>query len=116
MNRLILLLLINIPLFAISQDTIQKSDYLRKGDFVYYNDHLFTGTAIKKAESGQIVAEEHFTNGFANGIWKEWYISGEKKFEGAFVNGKNEGVWIQWNKDGSVQRKLVFKDGQLVSE
>ncbi|MBL0103146.1 MAG: hypothetical protein IPP51_04955 [Bacteroidetes bacterium] len=111
MNRLILLLLINIPLFAISQDTIQKSDYLRKGDFVYYNDHLFTGTAIKKAESGQIVAEEHFTNGLANGIWKEWYISGEKKFEGAFVNGKMKGFGFNGTKMEVCSGSLCLKTG-----
>lgn len=99
---------------GLTQDTIQTSDYLRKGDKVFYNDSLFTGIAIKKAANGQIINEEHYENGIAHGTWREWYDTGEKKFIGAFKNGINDGVWIQWKRDGTVQRKLTFKNGQLV--
>lgn len=97
-----------------AQDTIQTSDYLRKGDKVFYNDSLFTGIAVEKADNGQVINEEHYKNGIANGTWREWYDTGEKKFIGAFKNGINDGVWTQWYRDGKVQRKLTFKNGQLV--
>jgi antitoxin component YwqK of YwqJK toxin-antitoxin module len=114
--RLIILVL---TLFAFSsiglaQDTIQTSDYLRKEDKVYYNDSLFTGIAIEKADNGQIINEEHYENGIPQGKWREWYDTGETKFIGAFKNGINDGVWTQWYRDGKVQRKLTFKNGQLV--
>ncbi|PKP19254.1 MAG: hypothetical protein CVU05_11805 [Bacteroidetes bacterium HGW-Bacteroidetes-21] len=112
--RLIVLGILLLPMVSYSQDTITKSDYKRIGDLVYYNDSIFSGIAIKKAENGQIIVEEHFENGLAHGLWKEWYKTGEKKFEGAFVNGKNDGVWIQWFADGKIQRKLTFKNGQII--
>jgi len=112
--KLIALGLILLPIFSYSQDTIIKSNYTRRGDLVYYNDSLYTGVAIEKAENGQIITEEHYKSGLAHGLWKEWYKTGEKKFEGAFVEGKNDGTWIQWHSDGSIQRKLTFKNGQLV--
>ena len=98
---------------TVSQKTISKSEYVRKGDTVYYHDSLFTGTAIKKADNGQIIAEEHYDNGIANGLWKEWYATGKRKFEGKFTNGKNDGEWTQWYEDGTVQRKLNFENGIL---
>lgn len=111
------ILILSLFLFStvgLAQDTIQTSDYLRKGDKVFYKDKLFTGIAIERAENGQVTKEEHYENGLAHGTWKEWYDTGEKKFIGDFKNGVNEGVWTQWKKDGSIQRKLTFKNGQLV--
>lgn len=90
----------------------------RKGDSVFFIGKPFTGKAIKRKRSDEykdpIVGEEWYTNGVADGNWKEWYISGEKKFEGAFKNGKNDGVWIEWGKNGTVKRKLTFKNGLLI--
>ena len=105
--------------YGFSQNTILKSEYVRKGvkgDTVYYHNHLFTGIAVKKAINGQIIIEEHYENGLANGLWKEWYPSGKKKFEGGFNHGKNDGLWTQWYEDGSIQRKMLFKsDGSVIT-
>lgn len=113
------LTLLIISLFALStiglaQDTIQTSDYLRKGDKVFHYDSLFTGIAVKKADNGQTINEEHYEIGIAHGTWREWYDTGEKKFIGAFKNGINDGVWTQWYRDGKVQRKLTFENGKLI--
>ena len=111
------LLILNLFAFStigLAQDTIQTSDYLRKGDKVFYNDSLFSGIAVKKADNGQIVNEELYENGIAHGPWRECYDTGEKKFIGAFKDGINDGVWTQWYRDGKVQRKLTFKNGKLV--
>jgi antitoxin component YwqK of YwqJK toxin-antitoxin module len=93
-----------------------KSEYVRKGNLVLYHDSLFSGVAIHKTDSGQIVAIENYKNGLADGTWKEWYKTGELKFEGAYKEGLNDGVWTQWYIDGRVQRKLTFVNGKLVSD
>lgn len=117
------ILILSIILFGFkegfSQKIISTSEYVRKGerkDTVYYQDSLFTGIAIKKAENGQIIAEEHYENGIANGLWKEWYKTGKRKFEGRFSKGKNEGEWIQWYEDGKIQRKLTFENGIYIDK
>jgi len=114
-KQILLFVLIISIIFAFGQTVIQNaistSEYVRKGNSVYYHDTLFTGTAIKKADNGQIIVEEHYENGIANGLWKEWYATGKKKFEGKFVDGKNDGEWIQWYEDGTVQRKINFENG-----
>jgi len=111
---ILILSLLTFSTVGLAQDTIKTSDYVRKGDKVFFNDSLFTGIAIENAENGQVINEEHYENGLAHGTWKEWYDTGEKKFIGDFKNGINDGVWTQWYRDGKVQRKLTFKNGQLV--
>ena len=111
---ILILSLLTISTVGLAQDTIKTSKYVRKDDKVFFNDSLFTGIAIEKAENGQVINEEHYENGHAHGTWKEWYDTGETKFIGGFKNGINDGVWTQWYRDGKVQRKLTFKNGQLV--
>ncbi|MEI7595779.1 MAG: hypothetical protein WCK02_08540 [Bacteroidota bacterium] len=101
---------------AYSQDTINKSEYIRNGEFVFYKDSLYTGIALEKTENGKVISEEKYKNGVANGIWKEWFKSGEKKFEGNFTNGKGNGTWTQWHEDGSIQRKITFNNGKVIEE
>lgn len=120
MKRILIMLSLNIwAVLSYGQVTISTSEYIRRGplaDSVYYEGKLFTGTAIKKAENGQIIAEEHYENGIANGIWREWYPTGKQKFTGKFNDGKNDGEWIQWYEDGSIQRKVLFKNGKMIME
>lgn len=111
---LLILCLFGFSIIGLAQDTIQTSGYLRKGDKVFYNGSLFTGIAIKKADNGQIINEEHYEKGIAHGIWREYYETGEQKFIGAFKNGINDGVWTQWYRDGKIQRKLTFENGKLI--
>ena len=116
MKKLIVIsLLLFVGSYGFGQtDTISTSDYIRKGEIVYYKDSLFTGVALKKAENGQVVEEQLYKNGKAHGLWREWYATGEKKFEGSFVNGVGDGDWIQWNKEGKSTKELTFKDGRVV--
>lgn len=112
-----LFLFVNFLGFRVSaQDTIMRKEYTRKGNLVYYKDSLFTGVALKKSGNGIVVAEERYSKGLADGLWREWWESGEKKFEGAFLNGKNDGVWTEWYPDGKVKKKLIFNNGQFVKE
>lgn len=114
MRLFLTLTLLAFSTIGLAQDTIKTSDYVRKGDKVFYNDSLFTGIAVKKADNGQVINEEHYEKGIAHGTWREWYDTGEKKFIGAFKNGVNDGVWTQWYRDGKVQRKLTFEKGQVI--
>ncbi len=115
--RIFIFLLI-VSRSAFAQVTIDKAQLVRNGDSVFYAGKPFTGKAITRKSSDEyknaIVGEEWYSNGVADGNWKEWYISGEKKFEGAFKNGKNDGVWIEWEKDGTIKRKLTFTNGLLI--
>jgi len=115
MKKLLFILIVCCSLNGFGQiDTINTSDYVRKGDVVYCNDTLFTGVALKKAVNGQVIEEQIYKAGVAHGFWREWYASGEKKFEGTFINGVGDGVWIQWNKKGNPVKEMTFKDGKVV--
>jgi len=106
----IILFIIFGHVVGFSQQTINKSEYIRKGGhpeleyggIVYYHDSLFTGTAIERISNGQIICEEHYEKGKPHGLWKHWYKTGEKKFEGRWNHGEPEGPWIIWKKDGTI--------------
>lgn len=119
MRRIALCLLLIIACGStFAQHTIDKAQLARKGDSVFFAEKPFTGIAITRKSSPEykdpVVGEESYSNGVADGTWKEWYISGEKKFEGAFKNGRNDGIWIEWAKDGTIKKKLTFKNGLLI--
>ena len=118
LNKSLILLLLASTTNVFSQMIVDRDQLTRKGDTVFLTTKLYTGKAIRRKRSDTykdpIIGEEYFKNGLADGLWKEWYVSGEKKFEGAFKNGVNDGIWIEWNIDGTVKRKLTFNNGLLI--
>jgi tetratricopeptide (TPR) repeat protein len=49
-----------------------------------------------------------------NGIWTEWYESGELKRFVDYVQGKPHGVEITWNRDGEVISRVQYRHGERI--
>jgi len=46
-----------------------------------------------------------------DGVWTEWYESGQKKSEGEYVLGKRVGVWTEWHANGQKASETEYVDG-----
>ena len=57
------------------------------------------------------MSEVHFKNGKRDGVYKEWYKSGRKKFLRHYKNGIENGVRKKWDKDGKLTFQGNFVDG-----
>lgn len=61
---------------------------------------------------GGIVDEK----GKRQGVWIEYFISGEKKSEGKFADGKKDGVWNYFFQNGDVEQVGAYKNGKAFGE
>ena len=117
-NHIIISLLFLLIGCSTELDTLQK-----RGDTYYEinSEEPFSGTIIKKYESGQEQTEGYLKNGREDGVWTYWYENGQKSLEGTFKDWKPDGLstlwyengqkkqegteneWTYWNEDGSVK-------------
>ena len=112
-NYLIISLLILLIGCSTDLDTLED----RVG--VYYkinSEEPFSGTIIKKYESGQEQTKGYLKNGRKDGLWTRWYKNGQKWMEGTFKDGKGDGKGTGWYENGQKKFEENYKDGELISE
>ena len=49
-----------------------------------------------------------------NGLYKEYYPSGELRIDGNYDKGYEEGIWKYYRKTGKIKTKGKFKNGEKV--
>jgi antitoxin component YwqK of YwqJK toxin-antitoxin module len=74
-------------------------------------------TAREKYENGKPRIEREIAkysdNHFeADGVYREYYPSGQLFVEGQFKKGRQDGTWTYWYENGKENRKAIYKDGQ----
>ncbi len=116
MKTILLLLLIVTSYIGFAQDTINRNDYIRIDDTVYYNAKAYTGVAVKKDANGSIVSLEQYRDGVAHGIWEEWYPTGEKQAQMTIEYGVPNGYYILWDTKGNIISKHKFVNGEIEDE
>ena len=67
-------------------------------------------------ETGQMKLEAHYKAEREHGSFKQWYENGQQRAQSHFINGKKQGAEYAWDKDGKVTSKLMYKDGQVISQ
>lgn len=66
---------------------------------VMYDD----GTGVRETfwPNGQPRTSYHQQKGNTEGLFQQWYESGQKQFEATFVSGRLHGEFRSWHEDGS---------------
>lgn len=75
---------------------------LRDGEWLTYDD---TGK--------QVLSEEHYADGKAEGVQKTWYPSGKLRLEESRKQGQLHGRLTEWNEKGEKVRELNFVENKL---
>ena len=72
----------------------------------------YTGWAKRIWDNGQIKALGQITDGMKDGLWTEWYESGNKLTEVNYKAGKMDGITTLWHENGKKQSESKYKDGK----
>lgn len=102
-----------------------------------YQKGLKNGKSFAYYSDGKTADETEWLNGKLNGIWREFYPSGNKKSEISYLDGKRQGnsriyfesgqtqieglydndqcagTWKFYNPEGKIKLKLEYKEGTL---
>jgi antitoxin component YwqK of YwqJK toxin-antitoxin module len=97
----------------------------------------YTGWAKEMYDNGQMAGLAQFKDGKPDGLWYDWYENGRKKGESNYKDGylmsaqggkpnghqcpeidvrDGNGVVVLYNNDGTEDRRLTYKDGELIEE
>ena len=107
-NHIIISLLILLIGCSTDLDTLED----RVG--VYYkinSEEPFSGTIIKKYESGQEQTKGYLKNGREDGVWTTWYENGQKSSEGNYKDGEYDGLHNTWYENGQKSFEGNYEDG-----
>ena len=89
------------------------------GNLIYYkgSEKLFTGTVQVFGTDGSKQKEYGVSNGLRNGLWAEWYESGEKLMEANWNEGKKFGPTTWWYENGQKWKEIHYdENGKLVEK
>ena len=88
-------------------------------------DGLFEGTTgevpknglfIEYYESGEKKSERILRNGKEDGLCTIWYDNGQLRFEGTYKDGKSNGLLRGWKSNGKLDWESTYEDGKLISD
>ena len=65
--------------------------------------------------SGQMKYTRNYKNGQRHGLWEEWYENGQKKYKSNYKNNKYHGFCEEWHENGQKKSEEHKKDGETVN-
>ena len=74
-----------------------------------YLGHLLEGEFVRLNGQGTLAEKGLFKNGFKNGEWKCWYLTGELKSEQVWRNGKSAQTRFEYSIDGEKIKYRFYK-------
>jgi len=78
------------------------------------------GMRVERYDSGQKKAEWHVSQvdgeSVPDGIWQEWYETGEKKLQGTYSRGLKVGAWTGWHTNGKESLSGTYVNGKEEGE
>tara|TARA_R110001592_G_scaffold237306_11_gene496352 strand:- start:7122 stop:7733 length:612 start_codon:yes stop_codon:yes gene_type:complete len=80
---------------------------------VYYDNILFTGTSVKKYNSGVVAETIEYKQGKRNGLRKKWFENGKLSYEANYISNKLDGTTRSWWISGQLKTESHIVDGKL---
>lgn len=81
-----------------------------------YKGKPFTGFIIEyfPNKMGVIESEIEYTNGYQEGVEREFYENGNMKYEFHTKNNMLDGVTKRWDEDGNLISEKIWEKGKLI--
>ncbi len=105
---------------------IQKDEFYQSGNVKFTGSYLNNkpiGIHRYYDEEGVVTRSEEYNSdgvligkgvvdleGFRDGMWTNFYETGEVKSKGSYTDGKKDGIWEFFYKSGKIEQKGNFKD------
>jgi len=131
--KILLLILILYPFSFIQSKVYKLSDlvflnglYHEKNTKKIFNGHVqgivnvkivkgrYDGLYKQFFTSGQLRTKGFYDNGVKNGLWESYHENGILHSKGIYKNGFWEGLWVDHYEDGSIRSKGFYRNGKLI--
>jgi hypothetical protein len=86
------------------RDALQK--FLRDGERLWSGEVYSNAVAIDVSVYKKPVRPDNFS-----GVWTEYYVDGQKSFQGAFINGIPDGRHVHWWPRGPISYEETYRNG-----
>ena len=101
----IVLLTLLVPSLALGVDWYDLVE--REGlNYEKFSDVPFTGRVTGESEG-------FLKNGKIDGIWRQYYSSGQLWTKGTYKDGKSDGPSVMFHENGQLWTKGTYKDGKI---
>ena len=117
-----------------TENTANEKDLTREnisiditdGNFIKYhpNGKLKTKGIIKNGKrtgiwksyhtNGNIYSENKYKKGILNGKTAAYYPNGNVQYMGLYINNKKDDSWFFYLEDGTLDKEILFKDGEKI--
>lgn len=92
----------------------EKAAFIGKG----LKDSTFFLVDCFDINTGKLSMSVHFLDSLLSnfeGLYKDYYVSGQIKEEGYFANGERQGEWSLWDSTGLKTLSILFEKGKQLS-
>lgn len=93
---------------------VDEHDLDLDDDITIFEGQRFTGTSRLFHPNGVLERELHFSEGFEEGLCREWYSNGQLSCEWNARRGAVDGIEIEWNSDGTLKARFYYVQGVKV--
>lgn len=101
-------------IFGLFKDKlIKKTVNSDKGLYVYTKEKIDNGKNYSWYPNGKIFSEGEYNNGKLDGMYRQYYIDGSRKFEFNFSNDIMNGICIYYYENNNIKYIRNYKDGKL---
>lgn len=100
------IVLLTSSIFGQTAIDISKTQKIAKGgnEITTYEGKPFTGYVTEHYLSGKQKSWVTMKEGFANGLWQEWYENGQLKYAAFWLDGKGHGSWKYFHENGRLRQ------------
>ena len=93
-----------------------KDNITKMEECFYINDKL-NGIYKRWGENGNILIESNYSDGKKNGLYINWWFSGNNKkyIECSYLNDILHQEYKKWNSDGILIQNLIYQDGKIIN-
>lgn len=108
----VIIFFLSLIMIGCTEKRIYYSELMEVGEIYYFQDKPFTGTAFVMHNKNQPMEVQTYKEGKPDGIWKQYYESGQLKSETPFKEGIPDKVIKQYYENGQLKSEVTYKDGQ----
>lgn len=115
MIRILLIIALVVPSFAIGKTTV-KYKYYRTGElkYEYKKQKNQTIRVTHYYKSGAVKSISHYKNGHKHGLWQNFNEDGQQITNAFFHKNKKDGFWTFYNPQGDFHCSLYYKGNKIV--
>jgi antitoxin component YwqK of YwqJK toxin-antitoxin module len=113
MKKLLLIIPLVLFIASCSEQEFELSELNERQGVFYapFEDKPYSGKVITTHDGHPASINGYIKNGKKDGVWRNWYASGQLENEWTLVNGEIDGMRRSWYKSGQLMSEGGYLNG-----